>query len=79
MSDLPCLILLYRWDKTKHDAAKKYNTEFQDSHRPTAREKPTKERKSMKEQAQRLLDGKEKWAPTGRIWEDVGEAKEVEW
>ncbi len=48
--------------------------------RPDAKEKPTKERRPIAEQAQALLKGKEKWKPTTveEFWEDVGDATEVE-
>ena len=48
--------------------------------RPEAKTKPTKERASIAEQARALLEGKEKWKPTREqdVWEDVGEAVEVE-
>ena len=48
--------------------------------RPDAKEKPTKERASIAEQARALLEGKEKWKPALErdVWEDVGEAVEVE-
>jgi hypothetical protein len=33
----------------------------------------------MKEQAEKLLAGEEKWRPSNReVWEDVGEEREVE-
>ena len=48
--------------------------------RPDAKEKQTKERASIAEQARALLEGKEKWKPAQEqeVWEDVGEAVEVE-
>jgi len=48
--------------------------------RPEARQKPTKERESIAEQAKALLKGDEKWKPAPRLdeWEDVGEEVEVE-
>ena len=72
---------LERWDKKLHDAASKERREFEDSYRPEARVKPSRERKSMKEQARELLEGKASWK-VERVdqdqWEDVGEAREVE-
>jgi large subunit ribosomal protein L23 len=46
--------------------------------RPDYKEKPTKEREPIAEQAKALLQGKEKWKSNQEVWEDVGEAEEVE-
>jgi large subunit ribosomal protein L23 len=74
------LIYVCRWDKTMYEAGQKERTEYEEGFQPGWRERPSKERGAMKEQAKALLSGKEKWKPTGRLedWEDVGEAKEVE-
>lgn len=63
-----------------YDAGRRERTEAEESYQPGARERPSKERRALKEQAQRLLAGEEEWKPTGRLedWEDVGEAREVE-
>lgn len=67
-----------QWDKSTFDAAQKSNKETQESYRPDAVEKPSKERQSIAQQAQALLQGEDKWRPTATQWEDVGEAREVE-
>jgi len=67
-----------QWDKSTFDAAQKHNQETQASYRPDAVEKPSRERRSIAEQAQALLQGQDKWRPTATLWEDVGEAREVE-
>jgi large subunit ribosomal protein L23 len=75
------LIDVCRWDKKMWDAGKKEQAEHEESYQPGFREKPSKERASIKEQAKAILSGKEKWKSTGRpqgLWEDVGEAREVE-
>lgn len=71
---------LEKWDKKMFDEAAKDREENEELYRPDAREKPTRERKSMKEQARELLEGKESWRGerTEEQWEDVGEAVEVE-
>jgi large subunit ribosomal protein L23 len=48
--------------------------------RPDFREKPSRERKSMAEQAKALLQGKEGWrsTPKGNEWSEDGEEIEVE-
>ena len=69
-----------RWDKTTFDAAQKDKEAQEEPYRPGWREKPTRERGSIAEQAKALLQGKEEWrnTPTRDEWEDVGEAVEVE-
>lgn len=47
--------------------------------RPGIREKPSEERASIAEQAKALLEGKNTWKNGKKdIWEDDGEAVEVE-
>ena len=69
-----------RWDKETYDAAQKDQEDFTASLRPDAKEKPTKERASIAEQAKALLEGREKWKSSAEkdVWEDVGEPVEVE-
>lgn len=71
-----------QWDKDTYDAAQKEQEEFSKSLRLDAKEKPSKERAGIAEQARALLEGKEKWKSSAEvtrdIWEDVGEAVEVE-
>lgn len=69
-----------RWDKETYDAAQKDQEEFQASLRPDAKKKPSRDRASIAEQAKALLEGKDKWRPMveQHVWEDVGEAIEVE-
>lgn len=69
-----------RWDKETYDAAQKDQEEFQASLRPDAKKRPSADRASIAEQAKALLEGKEKWKSTveQEVWEDVGEAVEVE-
>lgn len=50
-----------RWSKETYDAVQKAQTEERDSLKPNAAQKPTKERASIAEQAQRLLKGEERW------------------
>ncbi|KAI9872188.1 MAG: hypothetical protein M1830_001927, partial [Pleopsidium flavum] len=57
------------WEKDTYDAANKAQEREQASYQPDAVQKPTTERRSIAEQAQALLEGKEKWRPT---WEDYG-------
>jgi large subunit ribosomal protein L23 len=76
-------LVKYRWDKETFDAAKKDNEQQQAALRPDAKTKPSQERVSIAEQARALLDGRERWKGRGdeareRVWEDVGEAVEVE-
>jgi hypothetical protein len=63
-----------------YEAGQKDKAEYEESYQPGWRERPSRERGIMKEQAQKLLSGKEKWKPTGRLedWVDVGEPREVE-
>jgi large subunit ribosomal protein L23 len=54
--------------------------EHREQFNPDSKTKPTKERASIAEQAKALLSGKDQWK-TGTdksIWEDIGEAEEVE-
>jgi large subunit ribosomal protein L23 len=71
---------LGRWDKDTFDAAQKDRSEQEEMYRPDFREKPTRERASIAEQAKALLEGKDKWrqTPQDDEWEDVGEEVEVE-
>lgn len=63
-----------------YDAGQKDRREHEEEYHPGFREKPSKERGAMKEQAKKLLAGEEEWKPTGALddWVDVGEAREVE-
>lgn len=46
---------------------------------PDAKTMPSKERKSIAQQAKDLLKGDEKWKGTPvLVWEDVGAAEEIE-
>jgi large subunit ribosomal protein L23 len=69
-----------RWDKKTYDAAQKDREIQEEQFRPGFREKPTRERASIAEQAKGLLKGDEKWrnTPVADEWEDVGDAVEVE-
>lgn len=68
------------WDKDTYDAANKEREEAESVFAWDARQKPTKERDSIAEQAKALLSGQEAWrqTPPRDEWEDVGEAVEVE-
>lgn len=68
------------WDKKVFDAEQKDRKERQDAMRPDASNRPTKERKSIAEQAQAILDGEDSWQTgnTRSEWENVGEEVEVE-
>jgi large subunit ribosomal protein L23 len=72
-----------RWDKETFDAAKKDNEQFQAALRPDSKMMPSKERVSIAMQARALLERKETWkgktgTPLESVWDDVGEAVEVE-
>jgi large subunit ribosomal protein L23 len=72
-----------RWDKETFDAAKMDHEQQQAALRPDAKTKPSPERVSMALQARALLEGREKWEGKSgkseeRVWEDVGDAVEVE-
>ena len=49
------------WDKKRFDAVKKLQDEDMDNRSPGAVLKPTTERRSIAEQARRLLEGKDEW------------------
>ncbi len=71
------------WDKETFDAAQEDRKEMESVFRPDIRQKPSKERVSMAEQARELLELREGWKgekreEDGEVWEDVGEAVEVE-
>ena len=74
------LTMAHRWDKTTFEAAQK-DKEIQEAQfKPGFREKPTRERGSIAEQAKAILKGDAQWksTPVADEWEDVGEAQEVE-
>jgi len=62
------------------DAAQKERSEQEEMYLPDFREKPSRERASIAEQAKALLEGKHKWRQTPKDdeWENVGEEVEVE-
>jgi large subunit ribosomal protein L23 len=68
------------WDKKTYDAAQKDREVQEEPYRPGFREKPTRDRTSIAEQAKSLLKGETQWrsTPVADEWEDVGEAQEVE-
>ncbi|KAI9679411.1 MAG: hypothetical protein M1817_005433 [Caeruleum heppii] len=73
------------WDKSTFDAIQDAQETERNSYKPDANQKPAADRDSIAEQARRLLRGEEKWRDRkdGRgveklVWEDVGEAVEVE-
>lgn len=67
-----------RWDKTTFDAAQKERTEQEEGSRPDARQKPSKDREPIAEQAKAILRGDVKWKPQNDEWVDDGEEVEVE-
>jgi large subunit ribosomal protein L23 len=69
-----------RWDKSTFDAAQKDREMQEETFRPDFREKPSRERASIAEQAKALLSGEERWRPTPRNdeWDIEGEEEEVE-
>ena len=69
-----------RWDKKTHDAAQEDRWKQEEEFRFDFRQKPTRERASMAEQAKALLSGKEGWKPPPKasLWEEDGEEVEVE-
>jgi large subunit ribosomal protein L23 len=68
------------WDKKTRDAAQKDNEKYEEENRPDFREKPSRERASIAEQAKALLEGREGWKPPPKAneWEEDGEEVEVE-
>ncbi|KAN0096834.1 hypothetical protein V8E51_015639 [Hyaloscypha variabilis] len=68
------------WDKSTFDAAQKDREMQEETFRPDFREKPSRERASIAEQAKALLSGEERWRPTPRNdeWDIEGEEEEVE-
>ncbi|KAI9827141.1 MAG: hypothetical protein M1832_005277 [Thelocarpon impressellum] len=72
------------WDKDTYDKAREAQEAERDAYMPDALEKPPRDRKSIAEQAKRLLRGEDRWRPreekeAERVeWEDVGEPVEVE-
>jgi large subunit ribosomal protein L23 len=71
---------LCRWDKDTFDAAQKDRKQQEEMFQRDFREKPTRERASIAEQAKALVEGKQSWRPTPKDseWEDDGEEVEVE-
>lgn len=67
-----------RWDNATYSAAQKDRQDMQDQFRSDFPQKPSKERVPIAEQAQALLEGKQKWAPTTTEWVDDGDPVEVE-
>lgn len=67
-----------RWDKETFDAAKRDNEMQQATLRPDAKTKPSQERVPIALQAKALLEGRVGGAVEERVWEDVGDAVEVE-
>jgi large subunit ribosomal protein L23 len=45
---------------------------------PDARQNPNNERLTIAQQAKALLKGDDEWKPSENVWEDIGEAVEVE-
>jgi large subunit ribosomal protein L23 len=72
--------MLNRWDKKTFDAANKDRTQQEEMFRPDAREKPSRERDSIAQQAKALLQGKESWrsTPKDNEWNEDGEEIDVE-
>ncbi|CAD6446412.1 85fc0672-98e5-4fbe-9ee6-0dcaafcfb538 [Sclerotinia trifoliorum] len=66
------------WDKEGLKKRQEQEQELQAEQYPDAKQKPSKERLSIAEQARKILQGKEKWAPTRDTWMNVGEEVEVE-
>ncbi|KAF7870037.1 hypothetical protein EAF04_004821 [Stromatinia cepivora] len=66
------------WDKEGLKKRQEHEEELQAEQYPDAKQKPSKERLSIAEQARKILQGKEKWAPTRDTWMNVGEEVEVE-
>ncbi|ATZ56114.1 Bcmrp20 [Botrytis cinerea B05.10] len=66
------------WDQEGVKKRQEYEQELQAGQYPDAKQKPSKERLSIAEQARKILQGKEKWAPTRDTWMNVGEEVEVE-
>ncbi|KAH6696725.1 hypothetical protein DL95DRAFT_392594 [Leptodontidium sp. 2 PMI_412] len=76
------------WDKTAYDAAKKGREADSATVQPDFREKPSRERGSLAEQAKALLKKETTWKsggmnlkpnrPNEEEWEDIGEPREIE-
>ncbi|KAM3067257.1 mitochondrial 54S ribosomal protein YmL41 [Clarireedia jacksonii] len=66
------------WDQDQWKKRSDTEKAIRESFQLDARQKPTNERLTIAEQAKALLRGEEKWKPAENIWEDIGEAVEVE-
>lgn len=67
------------WDKKTFEAARDDQKTQQEVFQPDFKKQPARDRDVIAEQARELLEGKEEWK-SGKetVWEDVGEAEEVE-
>ncbi|KAI9646845.1 mitochondrial 54S ribosomal protein YmL41 [Ciborinia camelliae] len=66
------------WDQDGVKKRQKYEQEAQEARYPDAKQKPTKERLSIAQQAREILQGEKKWKSTQDTWVNVGEEVEVE-
>ncbi|QSZ34460.1 hypothetical protein DSL72_006054 [Monilinia vaccinii-corymbosi] len=66
------------WDQEGTKKRQEYEQGLQASRYPDAKQKPTKERISIAQQARAILHGKKVWKPTLDTWVNVGEEVEVE-
>ncbi|RAL58670.1 hypothetical protein DID88_002976 [Monilinia fructigena] len=66
------------WDQEGSKKRKEFEQELQEGMYPDAKQKPSKERLSIAEQARAILQGKKVWKPTLDTWVNVGEEVEVE-
>lgn len=78
-----CANIVYRWDKSSFDAVNEFRQQQSETVQPSYRTKPSRERESIAEQAKALLKGEASWKPNDadsetQVWEDDGEAVEVE-
>ena len=64
-----------RWDKDVYDKAAEANDEERQRVGPDSAQIPRSDGKEIREQAQALLEGREKWRP---MWVDYGPPREVE-
>ena len=64
-----------RWDKDVYDKAAEANDEERQRVGPDSAQIPKSDGKEIREQAQALLEGREKWRP---MWVDYGPPREVE-
>ncbi|PQE05254.1 mitochondrial ribosomal subunit L23 protein [Rutstroemia sp. NJR-2017a BVV2] len=69
---------LSAWDQEQWKKRQEMEKGTRESYQPDARQRPNNERLSIAQQAKALLQGEDEWEPSENVWEDIGEAVEVE-